>query len=71
MMKNKLVNKTFLYLFYFTVLDTMAFERLLGPCMDIMKRNTEEYEEQLVRVFGSKVNMTILQLRVVLLPMKC
>merc|ERR1719361_1913175 len=27
-------------------LDTMAFERLLGPCMDIMKRNTEEYEEQ-------------------------
>ena len=33
----------------------MAFERLLGPCMDIMKRNTEEYEEQLVRVFGSKV----------------
>ena len=36
----------------------MAFERLLGPCMDIMKRNTEEYEEQLVRVFGSKVAMS-------------
>jgi len=39
-------------------LDTMAFERLLGPCMDIMKRNTEEYEEQLVRVFGSKAKIS-------------
>ena len=44
--------------FLSAVLDTMAFERLLGPCMDIMKRNTEEYEEQLVRVFGSKVAMS-------------
>ena len=44
--------------FSLTVLDTMAFERLLGPCMDIMKRNTEEYEEQLVRVFGSKVSVS-------------
>ena len=45
-------------LFLLAVLDTMAFERLLGPCMDIMKRNTEEYEEQLVRVFGSKVHQS-------------
>lgn len=29
------------------VLDVHAFERLLGPCMDIMKRNIDGYEEQL------------------------
>ena len=28
------------------VLDIHAFERLLGPCVDIMKRNIENYEEQ-------------------------
>jgi len=39
-------------------LDVCAFERLLGPCMDIMKRNTEEYEEQLVKVFGSKAKIS-------------
>ncbi|GAB1598877.1 cAMP-dependent protein kinase type II regulatory subunit-like [Argonauta hians] len=33
----------------FAVLNVGAFERLLGPCMDIMKRNIETYEEQLVR----------------------
>lgn len=42
---------------HFTVLDVQAFERLLGPCMDIMKRNIDEYEEQLVQVFGSKANV--------------
>ena len=25
----------------------MAFERLLGSCMDVMKRNIGDYEEQL------------------------
>ncbi|KAI0238870.1 cAMP-dependent protein kinase type II-alpha regulatory subunit [Lamellibrachia satsuma] len=35
------------------VLDIEAFERLLGPCMDILKRNIHEYEEQLAQVFGS------------------
>ncbi|XP_076105359.1 cAMP-dependent protein kinase type II regulatory subunit-like isoform X1 [Mytilus galloprovincialis] len=39
------------------VLDVQAFERLLGPCMEIMKRNIDEYEEQLVQVFGSKANV--------------
>ncbi|XP_041347762.1 cAMP-dependent protein kinase type II regulatory subunit-like isoform X3 [Gigantopelta aegis] len=34
------------------VLDVGAFERLLGPCMDIMKRNINEYEEQLESVFN-------------------
>ena len=28
------------------VLDIYAFERLLGPCVDIMKRNISNYEEQ-------------------------
>ncbi|XP_041852182.1 endoplasmin [Melanotaenia boesemani] len=35
------------------VMDVKAFERLLGPCMDIMKRNIANYEEQLVTLFGS------------------
>uniref|UniRef100_A0A672JGP8 cAMP-dependent protein kinase type II-alpha regulatory subunit n=1 Tax=Salarias fasciatus TaxID=181472 RepID=A0A672JGP8_SALFA len=35
------------------VIDIQAFERLLGPCMDIMKRNISQYEEQLVALFGS------------------
>ncbi|KAM9375376.1 LOW QUALITY PROTEIN: cAMP-dependent protein kinase type II-beta regulatory subunit-like [Pholidichthys leucotaenia] len=35
------------------VMDVKAFERLLGPCMDIMKRNIANYEEQLVKLFGS------------------
>ncbi|KAM3870540.1 cAMP-dependent protein kinase type II-beta regulatory subunit-like [Diretmus argenteus] len=35
------------------VMDVQAFERLLGPCMDIMKRNIANYEEQLVALFGS------------------
>uniref|UniRef100_A0A3Q3J6B0 Cyclic nucleotide-binding domain-containing protein n=1 Tax=Monopterus albus TaxID=43700 RepID=A0A3Q3J6B0_MONAL len=35
------------------VMDVKAFERLLGPCMDIMKRNIANYEEQLVALFGS------------------
>ncbi|XP_048740174.1 cAMP-dependent protein kinase type II regulatory subunit-like isoform X3 [Ostrea edulis] len=32
------------------VLDVQAFERLLGPCMDIMKRNIDQYEEQLIQI---------------------
>lgn len=34
-------------------LDVEAFERLLGPCMDIMKRNFDDYEAQLHQIFGS------------------
>lgn len=34
-------------------MDVKAFERLLGPCMDIMKRNIANYEEQLKSLFGS------------------
>jgi len=39
-------------------LDVAAFERLLGPCMDILKRKPEEYEAQLVKVFGSKAKIS-------------
>lgn len=39
-------------------LDVNAFERLLGPCMDVMKRNVDDYENQLVRIFGSKANIS-------------
>jgi len=41
-----------------SVLDVNAFERLLGPCMDIMKRNIDHYEDQLVRIFGSKTKIS-------------
>ena len=39
----------------FLVLDALAFERLLGPCMEVLMRDTENYKEMLVRAFGSKV----------------
>ena len=40
-----------------SVIDVQAFERLLGPCMDIMKRNIANYEEQLVALFGSSTEI--------------
>ncbi|XP_036376145.1 cAMP-dependent protein kinase type II-beta regulatory subunit-like [Megalops cyprinoides] len=39
------------------VMDIKAFERLLGPCMDIMKRNIADYEQQLVALFGSNADV--------------
>ncbi|XP_060691334.1 protein kinase, cAMP-dependent, regulatory, type II, alpha A isoform X2 [Hemiscyllium ocellatum] len=39
------------------VMDIQAFERLLGPCMDIMKRNIVNYEEQLVSLFGTSLDL--------------
>ncbi|XP_045931768.1 protein kinase, cAMP-dependent, regulatory, type II, alpha, B isoform X3 [Micropterus dolomieu] len=39
------------------VIDIQAFERLLGPCMDIMKRNISQYEDQLVALFGSSLDL--------------
>ncbi|XP_025425880.1 cAMP-dependent protein kinase type II regulatory subunit-like [Sipha flava] len=35
-------------------LDAGAFERMLGPCMEIMKRNIQNYTAQLAAVFGSE-----------------
>lgn len=45
-------------LLLFAVLDVEAFERLLGPCMELMKRNIDDYESQLEKIFGSKHNIT-------------
>jgi cAMP-dependent protein kinase regulator len=39
------------------VLDVKAFERLLGPCKDIMKRNIEFYKQQLHELFGSSLGI--------------
>ncbi|KAJ8006531.1 hypothetical protein DPEC_G00108220 [Dallia pectoralis] len=39
------------------VMDVQAFERLLGPCMDIMKRNIVNYEEQLAALFEDTANI--------------
>ncbi|XP_030405318.1 cAMP-dependent protein kinase type II-beta regulatory subunit isoform X2 [Gopherus evgoodei] len=39
------------------VMDVQAFERLLGPCMEIMKRNIANYEEQLVTLFGTNMDI--------------
>lgn len=39
-------------------LDVGAFERLLGPCMEVMKRNFEHYEEQLMELFGTTLDIT-------------
>jgi len=38
-------------------LDKSAFERLLGPCMSMMMERVPEYEEQLAKAFGAKVNI--------------
>lgn len=42
---------------FLSVIDIQAFERLLGPCMDIMKRNISQYEDQLVALFGSSLDL--------------
>lgn len=46
-----------IYLLFLSVIDIQAFERLLGPCMEIMKRNISQYEDQLVALFGSSVDL--------------
>jgi len=38
-------------------MDVQAFERLLGPCMDIMKRNIANYEEQLATLSDSSADI--------------
>ena len=44
-------------IFYCIVLDALAFERLLGPCMGILKRNETELKEMMRNTFGSKVKI--------------
>lgn len=48
----------FLYELVVSVLDVEAFERLLGPCMELMKRSIDDYEDQLVKIFGSKTDIS-------------
>jgi len=39
------------------VLDIGAFERLLGPCVEIMQRNVTNYESQLTELFGEQLSL--------------
>lgn len=39
------------------VIDAQTFERLLGSCKEIMKSNMAQYEEQLVALFGSSMDL--------------
>uniref|UniRef100_H3D343 cAMP-dependent protein kinase type II-alpha regulatory subunit n=1 Tax=Tetraodon nigroviridis TaxID=99883 RepID=H3D343_TETNG len=39
------------------VIDAQTFERLLGSCKEIMKSNVTQYEEQLVALFGSSIDL--------------
>jgi len=39
-------------------LDVEAFERLLGPCLEVMKRNAESYGTQLTKLFGTDADLT-------------
>lgn len=48
---------TFVLLRVSAVIDVQAFERLLGSCKEIMKRNIAHYEEQLVALFGSSMDL--------------
>jgi len=57
--KQRLLQRCYVYCLYANirpVLDVAAFERLLGPCMDVMKRNVVAYEQQIVEIFGSELH---------------
>lgn len=43
------------------ILDIDAFERLLGPCIQLMQKNIPDYEETLQKLFGEKLNLTELR----------
>ena len=51
-------DKIVLFFIALAVLDVEAFERLLGPCMELMKRNIDDYEDQLIKIFGSKTEIS-------------
>jgi hypothetical protein len=48
------LNSFILFVCCNAVMDVAAFERLLGPCMEIMKRNIGTYNQQLQQIFGTK-----------------
>ncbi|KAA3679695.1 cAMP-dependent protein kinase regulator [Paragonimus westermani] len=37
---------------YFGALDVCSFERLMGPCLDVMRREVSNYRTQLVKILG-------------------
>ena len=41
------------------VIDAQTFERLLGPCKEMMKSHISRYEEQLIALFGSSMEAKI------------
>ena len=57
-MYSKLLTFGVIILACLLVLEVGAFERLLGPCMDVMKRNFQNYEEQLLQLFGTTMDIT-------------
>ena len=44
----------FICLDFYLALDVQAFERLLGPCVEVMKRNMAAYDADMERAFGGK-----------------
>ena len=52
---------TWLIVVVIAVLDVQAFERLLGPCKDLMQRSIKDYEQKLVEIFGSPGNISDLR----------
>lgn len=52
-----MVFSIYLFFYFLLAMDVQAFERLLGPCMEIMKRNIATYEEQLVALFGTNMDI--------------
>ena len=40
------------------VLNVDAFERLLGPCMELMKGRAKEYDAQLSELLQTKVSIS-------------
>ena len=57
-LSNSLLLCAYNRIFDLTALDVAAFERVLGPCMEVMKRNFEHYEEQLMQLFGTTLDIT-------------
>jgi cAMP-dependent protein kinase regulator len=39
---------------FVSALDVLAFERLLGPCLELMRRNLASYDEDMARAFGGE-----------------
>jgi len=49
-------------------LGVAAFERLVGPCIEIMKRDVHDFEEQMHKMFGDEANMVDIRGTLTILP---